>query len=295
MRDIRIERLLDEGLAIRFEAMASPCEVLVQGAEEDELRALGRFAAAESWRIEAKWSRYRSDNIVHAINSARGAAVAVDEETARLIDFAALLHQESDGRFDLTSGVLRRAWRYGENAQPPSADAVAALLPYVGWHRVEWKPPVLRLPPGMEIDFGGVGKEYAVDRILALLTKATDKPVLVNFGGDLAANKPRDDGSPWRIGIDSGVEAAATPLIQLRQGAVATSGDHHRRVLAGGRRYGHIIDPRTGWPPPGAPRSVTVASPSCVEAGALSTIAILHGGEAEDWLRSRGLDFHIVR
>lgn len=283
------------GLAARFRAMASPCEVLVDGAGEAELRSLGRLAAQECWRIEAKWSRYRTDNIVHAINHAGGREIEVDEETARLIGFGAHLHAASEGRFDLTAGVLRRVWRFGAGACLPERAAVEALLPLIGWHRVDWWAPRLRLPPGMEIDFGGVGKEYAVDRALALLSSETAKPVMVNFGGDLAANRPRTNGTPWQVGVDSGVPNAATPLIRLKSGGIATSGDNHRHITANGQRYGHILDPRTGWPPPQAPRSVTVACTTCIEAGALSTIAMLHGNDAEDWLSSQQLDFHIVR
>lgn len=295
MRAVRVEHLADGGAVARFSAMASPCEVIVDGADEVELQALSLLAAQECWRIESKWSRYRSDNIVHAINSANGRTVEVDPETARLIDFAVQLHEGSEGRFDLSAGVLRRAWKFDRSAAPPTQEAVEALLRLVGWHRVSWRAPMLRLLPGMEIDFGGVGKEYAVDRAAALLSTATDKPALVNLGGDLAANRPRQDGAPWRVGIDSGVEGTATPLIRLARGAVATSGDHHRHVVGSEHRYGHIIDPRTGWPPPRAPRSVTVACDSCIEAGAMSTIAVLYGGEAERWLGALNIDAHVVR
>ncbi|MDR3416574.1 MAG: FAD:protein FMN transferase [Nevskia sp.] len=294
MQTVRVEHLADGGLAARFQAMASPCEVLVDGADENELAELGLLAARECWRIQAKWSRYQAGNIVDAINSAAGQTIEVDEETAGLIEFAAQLHAGSEGRFDLTAGLLRRVWSFREGATVPDPAAVEALLPHIGWHRVVWQAPALRMLPGMELDFGGVGKEYAVDRALALLSQATSRPALVNLGGDLAANRARSDGSCWRIGIDSGVDRTATPLIRLTRGAVATSGDHHRYITLGGRRYGHVIDPRTGWPPPQAPRSVTVAGASCSEAGALTTIAILYGADAGDWLRSQQVDFHVV-
>ncbi len=292
---IDIVRLPGDGFAGRFRAMASPCEVLVDGADKHELHELTALAARESWRIENRWSRYRKGNIVNRINSAEGRPVEIDEETARVIDFCAQLHVTSEGRFDLTSGVLRRAWRFDADRKLPDAGVIDALLSLIGWHRVDWRNPLLRLQPGMEIDFGGIGKEYAVDRSLVLLSAATDKPVMINYGGDLAANRPRRNGTPWQVGIDSGVPDTATPVIRLTQGGVATSGDTHRHVEAGGQRYGHILDPRTGWPPPAAPRSVTVASGTCVEAGALSTIALLHGAQAEDWLRSQHADFHVVR
>lgn len=282
-------------LAGRFRAMASPCEVLADGIAWADMKDLTRAVAMEAWRVETKWSRYRHGNLVDRINTADGRPVEVDDETARLIGFGEKLHAISNRAFDLTAGLLRRAWRFGEGAKLPFAQAVMALMQNVGWHRVEWRAPVLRLQPGMEIDFGGLGKEYAVDRALAIASAMTDLPVMINFGGDLAATSSRRNGESWQVGIDSGIARRATPLIRLVQGAIATSGDGHRCLEVDGRRYGHILDARTGWPPPQAPRSVTVAATSCVEAGAYSTLAILRGPEAEAWLESQGVDASVER
>ena len=282
-RTIRIERSAGGTLAGRFEAMASPCELLVDGADERELRHWTEVAAAEVWRIEAHWSRYRQGNIVDQINRAEGQAIEVDEETARFLDYAQQLHALSEGLFDVTSGVLRRVWRFDGSDRLPSAEAVAALLPLVGWSKVDWHSPRLRMAPGMEIDFGGIGKEYAVDRACALLAAAGAPPALLNCGGDLAATAPRRDGEAWRVGIDLGGIAAAS-LIQLRQGAITTSGDAHRFLLRDGIRYPHVLDPRSGWPVTGGPRAVTVAAGTCTEAGVLSTLAMLHGPRAQTFL-----------
>ncbi|HZP10851.1 MAG TPA: FAD:protein FMN transferase [Nevskiaceae bacterium] len=281
-------------MSAQFEAMASPCTVLADGADDAELARLVEIARRSALRIEHKWSRYRDDNIVHRINHAQGEAITVDDETARLIDYAALLWRESERRFDITSGVLRRAWRFDGSDRVPDRETVAALLPLVGWDKVTWRSPQLRLAPGMEIDFGGIGKEYAVDVTLRELVAATDKPVLVNFGGDLAASQPPRDG-PWRVGIDSGAPDRPAPLIKLDQGAIATSGDARRFLLKDGVRYPHVLDPRTGWPVMDAPRAVTVAATTCIEAGTLSTLAMLRGAEAETFLQSRGCDHHVVR
>jgi thiamine biosynthesis lipoprotein len=277
----------------QFEAMASPCSVLVDGADDAELLRLGAIAERSALRVEHKWSRYRDDNIVHRINHAGGAPVGVDDETVRLIDYAAVMWRESEGRFDITSGALRRAWRFDGSDRVPDADQVAALLPLVGWDKVRWAPPELQLPPGMEIDFGGIGKEYAVDVTLRELAAASDRPVLINFGGDLAASKARQNG-PWLVGIDSGTSGRA-PMIKLERGAIATSGDTRRFLLKDGVRYSHVLDPRTGWPVKDAPRAVTVAAETCTEAGTLSTLAMLRGADAEAFLKSRGCDHHVIR
>lgn len=276
--------------------MASPCEVLVDTADSRLAARLLELVAREAWRIEAKFSRYRDDGVVHAIHAARGRPLEVDDETARLLDFAAECHGLSEGRFDVTSGVLRRAWKFDGSDRVPAADAVAALLPTIGWEKIRWERPALLVPEGMEIDFGGIGKEYAVDRALAATRTVTDAPVLVNFGGDLHVSGPRRGDSPWRVGIErlphgkvEGGRGAAARELEIRFGALATSGDARRFLERDGVRYGHVLDPRTGWPVPDAPRSVTVVGDSCLEAGLLATLALLHGAGAEAFLAEQGV------
>lgn len=271
-----------------FDAMASPCELLLDGVDGATAWRLLALAQAEALRTEHTYSRYRDDSVVAQLLAGRGRWQTVDDETAQLLDFAAQCHALSGGLFDITSGVLRRAWRFDGGTQVPTAEAVAALLPRVGWQRLRWERPRLFLPEGMELDFGGIGKEYAVDRVLALLRAETATPVLVNFGGDLACSGPRADGQAWCVGIEqpdgAGPTATAAAVLQLRSGALATSGDARRFVLHEGRRLGHVLDPRSGWPVQGAPRSVTVAAGRCVEAGLLATMALLQGEGAAPWL-----------
>jgi FAD:protein FMN transferase len=287
---------LPGGWRARFSAMASPCELLLDGGSEALACQCLQLACGEAWRIEHRYSRYRPDSEVARIHAAQGQPVRVDDETARLLDYAASCHAASEGRFDITSGVLRRAWRFESGATVPAPAQVDALLAQVGWGRVQWRAPWLTLPAGMEIDLGGIGKEYAVDRVLVQLREAGAPPVLVNFGGDLAVSGPRADGSAWQVGIQhpDGTAAAATDRVALASGALATSGDARRHVWHGGRRYGHVLDARTGWPVPGAPRSVTVAAPSCTEAGTLATLALLQGAGARAWLQAQGAPHHIL-
>lgn len=138
----------------------------------------------------------------------------------------------------------------------------------------------------MEIDFGGIGKEYAVDRAAALVRDITDTPVLINFGGDLFATAPPAGQPHWLVGVES-IGGLQSAMIQLQRGALATSGDARRFLLKNGKRYPHVLTPRTGWPVLDAPRSVTVAANTCVEAGLLATLAMLHGREAEDFLAAQ--------
>jgi thiamine biosynthesis lipoprotein len=283
------------GYVFSFSAMASPCELRIDCDDVDVALAAGRLAEAEALRIERKFSRYRHDSVVGTINAGAGTPVEVDEETADLIDFAASCHALSGGLFDITSGVLRQAWRFDGSDRLPTQEAISALTGRVGWDRVEWRRPTLRLPAGMEVDFGGIGKEYAVDRALASVAKITGAAVLVNFGGDLCVSRARADG-PWKVAIESVDEdGRAVGVIELSAGALATSGDARRFLLKDGVRYGHILDPRTGRPVPDTPRSVTVAAGSCVEAGMFATLAMLHGREAEAFLESQGVRAWCIR
>jgi len=286
-RAISVESRPGSVQAVRFLAMGSPCEILLAGVEAAAARQLAHAGIAESWRIERKFSRYRADSVVAAINASAGSAVPVDAETQRLLDYAAHCHALSDGLFDITSGVLRRAWRFDGGERLPSAEQVAALLPLVGFSRLHRASGSITVPAGMQIDLGGLAKEYAVDRALELL-QACGAPVLVNFGGDLRASAP-PGAQPWQVGVEApGPNAPPALVLELSRGALATSGDTHRYVLHAGVRYGHILDPRTGWPVRGAPRSVTVAAASCIEAGTLATIALLHGLDAEAFLDDMG-------
>ncbi|HJW57351.1 MAG TPA: FAD:protein FMN transferase, partial [Burkholderiaceae bacterium] len=242
-------------------------------------------------RIEAKFSRYRDDSVVSALHQAHGRPITVDAETARLLDFARQCHSLSGGLFDITSGVLRRAWKFDGSDRLPSPATIAALLPFVGFQRLDWQRPVVALPEGMELDFGGIGKEYAVDRVLGLLSSRFDLAMLVAFGGDLCANRAPCSGS-WQVGIERPDAVGRAGLVlALRQGALATSGDAHRFLLREGRRYSHLLNPMTGWPVANGPRSITVAADSCMAAGMLATLSLLHGKHARDFLVAQGVKY----
>ncbi|MCP4187120.1 MAG: FAD:protein FMN transferase [Gammaproteobacteria bacterium] len=276
-----------------FTAMASPCEVLIEVGAERLAWRIVKQVADEARRIEAKFSRYRDDNIVSRINAAEGKAVEVDDETARLIDFADQLYQMSDGLFDITSGVLRRVWRFDCSDNIPDPDAVHRVLKLVGWHGAEWQDNMLWLNKGMEVDLGGIGKEYAVDRCIQKVCEITDSSVLINFGGDLAVSHARNLGKCWSVGRLITGRDQAVALFQLHKGAIATSGDANRYLLKNGRRYSHVLNPQTGWPIDDAPHTVSVAANTCTEAGMFSTLAMLQGKQAEAFLKLQGVEYWI--
>jgi FAD:protein FMN transferase len=291
---ISIEERAGGLFAVSFRAMASPCELLVYTKERAEALNVGKLAANEAWRVERKYSRYRDDSIIARIHRMRGQECVLDPETASLVDFAQQCFEMSGGVFDITSGILRRAWTFDGSDRVPDPVSVEQLLPLIGFGRLQWRSPCLLLPAGMELDFGGIGKEYAVDRAYDLLALQCAHPFLVNFGGDLRANR-RPPHAAWQVGIERpDTDRLASMLLELEHGALATSGDSRRFLLKDGVRYGHILDPRTGWPVANTPRSVTVAASSCTEAGLLATLAMLEGAGARTFLECQGVRHWIL-
>jgi thiamine biosynthesis lipoprotein len=265
--------------ATSFRAMGTPCELRLAAAGAAEAADLARAAIDEVARLEARYSRYREDSDLYAINrvAAAGGSIEVDDETAALLDYADACHRESGGLFDISSGILRRAWRF-DAGQLPDAAQVQRLLQHVGWQRVDWpqrdgpvtggpvtdrpmtdgpmtdRPvtdgPVTHGPladgqpsggqamagsprrlrftaPGMELDFGGIVKEYAVDRVATLLQAAGVAHGFVNLGGDVRALGPQPDGTPWRIGIrHPRAPGALLITLELAAGATASSWTH---------------------------------------------------------------------
>lgn len=281
-----------------FRAMASDNELQLDAADPSRARRAADAAVADVLRIEAKYSRYRDDSVISRINRAAGGAavVEIDAETAALVAYADRCHRESGGRFDLTSGVLRRAWDFRRSPpRLPEADALAAALGLVGWAEVEWDEHAIRLPrAGMEIDLGGVGKEYAADRMATICIEHGIAHGLVNLGGDVRAIGTQSDGRPWRVGIrHPRADGKAIAYVDLADGAVATSGDYERYFELDGRRYCHILNPRTGMPVAHW-QSVSVVAPLAVVAGSCSTIAMLLEVEGEAFLAAQGYSYIAV-
>jgi thiamine biosynthesis lipoprotein len=277
-----------------FPAMASTHELVLGADEEAHARRAADAAIADVARIEAKYSRYRDTSVVSAINRATGgAAVPIDAETAALLRYADACHAASRGRFDITSGVLRRAWDFKRTPpRVPAASEVDALRALVDWQSVAWDERSIRLPrAGMEIDLGGIGKEYAADRVATIAIDAGIAHGYVNLAGDVRAWGGRPDGAPWRVGIrHPRVDGASIGGIEIDDGAVATSGDYERFIVVDGVRYCHILDATTGWPVTHW-QSMSVAAPLCVVAGSGATVGMLLGADAPAWLDAQGAEW----
>ena len=279
-----------------FRAMGSPCELRFYARSSDLAEAAHAAAVAVIAQLEDRYSRYRPSSLTSRINAAAGTGdwLTVDAETAGLLDYAQQVWQQSEGLFDITSGILRQAWDFRVPRLPTQAD-IDALLPKVGWETVEWTAPRIRLPKvGMELDFGGYVKEYAADAAARALREQGIEHGFVELGGDIAVIGPHPDGAPWRIGVRHPRQPdTALAMLELHEGALASSGDYERSITVDGVRYGHILNPKTGWPVQSL-AAVSVVAPQCLLAGTATTVALLKQGAAKDWLQMLELPYLAV-
>jgi len=268
--------------------MGCPCALHVEADAHSARRALAT-TRSECERLDTKYSHYRDDSFIAQIAARAGAQVAVDEETANLLDFAAMLYTQSDGLFDITAAPLTRLWD-AQHGRVPKPQEIAQTLRVVGWHRIDWQRPRLQLQPGMHLDLGGIVKEYAADCCAQLCRESGIDSGVVDLGGDLALIGPHRDGSPWVVGIKAPrAPGRASARIALPRGGLATSGDYERALIVDGRRYSHIVDPRSGEPVQSF-ASVSVVADSCLIAGAAATLAMLFGVvRGGTYLRELGL------
>lgn len=277
---------------VDFKAMASACEIVIAAPNQDEAYRCIALAINEVHRIEQKYTRYQPDSVVSRINAAAGQGwVTVDDETESLLNYADTLFNISGGLFDISSGILRQAWNFNIPVLP-SQTQLDSLLRLIGWQQIERKDQQIKLPKiGMEIDFGGFGKEYAVDRAVTILASNGIKHGYVNLGGDLRTFGAKPTGEPWVMGILNPREKdAIIASIPLTVGALATSGDYEKFFERDGKRYCHVVSPRTGQPV-SYWQSVSVLAPLSINAGTYTTIAMLKEADGLAWLEESGLAY----
>jgi len=247
--------------------------------------------------IEAKLSRYLPDSLLSEINRRAGSGIhsTLDTETRQLLEACRTLWRESDGLFDPTAGVLRQIWDFqtssiGDPARLPE------VLELVGFEGVSLNHEgVLLEKSGMELDLGGIGKEYAADVAASLMREAGFMRGLVDLAGDIVVLGENHLGKPWDIGIrDPVIPTQSLLTVRLENAAIATSGGYYRTLRHGPNQVSHLLDPRTGLPVKG-PSSVSVVASHCLIAGAVSTVACLQPIDtAREWLERSGLDWLMI-
>lgn len=276
-----------------FKAMGSPCEIQIYCDEADRARHIANLVIEDALRIETKYSRYREDSALSLINrvAAKGGTTAIDEETSALLNYADTCFEQSGGLFDISSGILREAWDF-KSQKIPSSATIKKLLARVGWHKIKFDSKTIEFTiSGMQLDFGGIGKEYAVDRAAALSRQQGIEHGLIDMGGDIRVIGPHADGRPWSVGIRHPRRAASLMAsIEVYSGAIASSGDYERCIVLNGKRYSHILNPKTGWPVQGM-ASVTVVAEQCVVAGSACTITMLMEKKGKKWIKNLGLRY----
>lgn len=266
---------------LSFHAMGTPCRVQLAGPKPAVTAVLDQVL---SWvaNFEARYSRYLPTSLVSRINQAAGREwVEIDPETERLFAICDEMNFVTRGVFDPTALPLIQLWEW--KASPPVVPdnaAIQAARNKIGWRKVQRAPGKVFLPePGMALDLGGMGKEYAVDQVLQLVLGSGATSVLVDFGHDVRVRGPAPEKKPaWHIGLeDPAKPGTCWTGVAVNNQAVATSGDYLRCFVQGGRRYGHILDLRTGRPVANDCLAVSVIAPHCTLAGMLSTTAFVLG------------------
>jgi thiamine biosynthesis lipoprotein len=251
---------------------------VILGAGEETGEAVSRKIFAEFRRIESIMSDRIPSSPLHRLNTGE-IETADDPDLRHVVAVGLRIGAESDWCFNPAVGSLVRLWDV-EAAVPrvPPADSIRIALAAVDTGRVLLDGSGVRLKgTGTSLDLGGIAKGYAIDRGLEIIREYRVKAGLIDAGGDIGVVGDRPGGGPWRIGIQHprDLEKIAG-ILRLRNRAVATSGDYQRYFTKGGRRYHHIIDPRTGRPARDAV-SVTVVGPDAETADALATAAFVLG------------------
>ena len=262
----------------RFKAMGGPCELnlWLDPGQPVANQALFGQLQSELGRLEAKYSRFQTHSLLSQINRGEWNNQPLDAETCGLLNYIDHCFNLSCKLFDPTVGILRRVWDYSR-AQLPDPAALGRLLPLIGWPKLAWTGHHLHLLPGMELDFGGVVKEFAVDRLVVIL-KQQGVSGLVNLAGDIGTSALQPGDRPWQVAMRHPRHTqTALATLDLAIGGLAGSGDYERFITVARRRYSHLLRPDTGFPPVDGLAAITVLADSCLMAGSVATIAMLAG------------------
>lgn len=247
--------------------------------------------------VNDQMSTYRPDSELSRFNASDSTDwFPVSTETATVVAEAQRVSHESNGAFDATVMPLVNLWSFGPEGRSnavPSDEELAERRSHVGYEKLEVRldPPALRkTDPRMSVDLSAIAKGYGVDVVAELLDKRGVSAYMVEIGGEVRTKGPKPDGDLWHIGIERPVanQRSVETIVDLEDDAMATSGDYRNYFEAGGKRYSHTIDPRTGRPIEHTLVSASVFAPTCMTADAYATtVMVLGPGEGYDWLVER--------
>lgn len=247
---------------------------------------LRQRVAARLEDLENVFSTYRPDSEVSRFNAHPGQEwFGVSPEFLDVLEQAVTVSQLTDGAFDATIGPLVELWGFGAGDAPrriPDREVLEQLLSDAGFEFLQFRdspPTVRRTRPGVQLDFSAIAKGYAVDRVWELLSEAGLAAYLVDVGGEVRTRGRRADGRDWSIGVENPDGSGVAEAVPLRNAAIATSGDYRNFFEYEGRRYSHVLDPRSGWPVSHELTAVSVISTTTVMADALATALLVLGPE----------------
>ena len=256
--------------------MGTLVEITVIPANEKAIRQA--FEALK--KVDALMSTYKEDSEISILN--REGKAQVSEETLEVIEDAIKFSNLTDGAFDITCRPLINLWKKAKKEEKiPAEEEIEEAISLVGYQRIILEGNQIRLEKkGMQIDLGGIAKGYAVDKAIEALKKNSIKRALVNAGGDLYGLGTDPQGEKWQIGIqDPRDEDKIIDIIKVKDKAVATSGDYRRYFTLKGKRFSHIVNPKTGLTVQDVPMSVTIIGPDATTTDALSTGVFVLGPE----------------
>lgn len=262
-------------------AMGTTCRVLFSAQSRAVAERLYSDIAGWLQAFETRYSRFIETSLICRINAAAGLhSVEIDDDLISIFKLCDWFHWTSRGLFDPTLLPLAQLWDYhSDSPTVPRREDIEAARALIDWKSVERDGSRAFLPrEGMALDIGGIGKEYAVDRVIEKAQAAGLRNVMVDFGHDVRTLGCPPEGGPWRVGLEDPREPGRCwSGVGVSGMAIATSGNYARGFERDGKRYGHIIDPRTGYPVDNGCLSVSVVAPTCTEAGILATAALILG------------------
>lgn len=240
-----------------------------------------KLAEERIGELEELWSVTDENSDIYAVNHGGGQHVDVQEDTARLLSFALEMAKETDGALEPTLYPVLTAWGFTtDKNQIPSAEQIRGLMQTVGYDRVVLAGNQVTLEDGMMLDPGAVGKGYAGDEVEQILRENGITSALLDIGGNIQAVGAKPDGSDWRLGIRSPFKEGVLGVLRIADRAVVTSGNYERYFIGeDGVRYGHIMDPSTGYPVDNGLASVTIIAKEGKLCDALSTALFVMGAE----------------
>ena len=248
--------------------------------------------------LEKEWSVTDENSEIYQANHSNGSPVTLSEATKEVVEFALHMAEETGGALEPTIYPVLEAWGFTtDENRIPSSEELQALMEHVGYEKVSLDGNMIRLPEGTELDLGAVGKGYAADVAAEVIKEQGVKSALLDLGGNIQAVGSKPDGTDWRLGIRNPFGDGQIGMLRASDCAVVTSGRYERYFIGeDGKKYTHIIDPKTGYPVDNGLVSVTIVTEEGKMADALSTAMFVKGleGAQDYWKKHQDFDMIAV-